>query len=76
VFLAEASELVGQLYFPDDVTDKIYAGAAPYSERKEHDTTNATDYFFKRDHGAETLCSLAEEGGSYTATLLDGVNRA
>jgi protocatechuate 3,4-dioxygenase beta subunit len=76
VFLDAESVLIGQLYFPDDVTDKIYAGSAPYSERKTRDTTNATDYFFKRDHGADTLCSLAEEGGSYAATLLVGVNRA
>ena len=34
-----------QLYFPDDLTDEVF-GRAPYDERPERDTTNATDEIF------------------------------
>jgi protocatechuate 3,4-dioxygenase beta subunit len=36
---------VSQLYFPDEVTDAVFA-RAPYRERPGRDTTNATDSIF------------------------------
>ena len=34
-----------QLYFPDDVTDEVFA-SAPYADRSRRDTTNTTDEIF------------------------------
>ncbi len=77
IFLDAGSMLTGQLYFPDGLTDRIYAAASPYRERKEaRDTTNATDFIFADEGGADTLCSATEEGGFARASLLIGVDRA
>src|SRR6187200_1647381 len=34
VFLNATSLVTGQLYFPDDLSARIYAGVAPYNDRK------------------------------------------
>jgi protocatechuate 3,4-dioxygenase beta subunit len=57
-----------QLYFPDEVTDAVYA-RAPYNRHPNRDTTNATDRFL----GAITTKSLVmwkmeREGDGYVAT--------
>jgi protocatechuate 3,4-dioxygenase beta subunit len=41
----EGALLTSQLYFPDDVTDLVLA-SAPYADRPQRDTTNATDEIF------------------------------
>ena len=40
--LPDNEVLTTQLYFPDDVSDSVYA-AAPYRDRGERDTRNAED---------------------------------
>ena len=41
VFLDQASVLTGQIFFPDEVSDQVYATVAPYNERSaRRDTTN------------------------------------
>ncbi len=48
--------VTGQLYFPDTVSDRIYAMLSPYRERKaERDTFNANDFIFQKQGGSETL---------------------
>jgi protocatechuate 3,4-dioxygenase beta subunit len=77
VILDETNLVTGQLYFPDDVTERVYATASPYRERKaERDTYNANDFIFEKQGGADTVVSIEEEGGSYLASLVVGVDRA
>ena len=78
VFLNATSLVTGQLYFPDDLSARIYAGVAPYNDRKaKRDiVANAEDFIFEDQGGAETLVSVTEEGGSYLASLVIGVDRA
>jgi protocatechuate 3,4-dioxygenase beta subunit len=76
VLLDAASALTGQLYFPDAVSDQVYAEAAPYRERKGSRDTNATDSIFKDENGAATTCTIEQDGSSYAAALLIGVDRA
>ena len=78
VFLDAANLVTGQLYFPDDLSARIYAGVAPYNDRKaKRDiVANAEDFIFEDQGGAETLVSVTEEGGSYLASLVIGVDRA
>ena len=76
VLLDTKSLVTGQLYFPDDLNTRIYAGNAPYRERKaKRDlVANEEDFIFKDQGGADTLISVEEEGGSYSASLIIGVS--
>jgi protocatechuate 3,4-dioxygenase beta subunit len=77
VFLDAVSLVTGQLYFPDPVTEHVYATLPPYRERTaERDTFNATDGIFRGQGGSDTLVSLKEEGGPYLASLVIGLDRA
>jgi protocatechuate 3,4-dioxygenase beta subunit len=76
VLLDAESLVTGQLYFPDPVTEHVYATLSPYRERKaERDTMNANDGIFRRQGGADTLCKVTEEGSSYIASLVIGIDR-
>jgi protocatechuate 3,4-dioxygenase beta subunit len=78
VFLDAANLVTGQLYFPDDLSARIYVGITPYNDRKaKRDIVrNEEDFIFEDQGGAETLVSVTEEGGSYLASLVIGVDRA
>jgi protocatechuate 3,4-dioxygenase beta subunit len=54
--LPTGGRAVTQLYFPDELTDQVFAHA-PYAERAPRDTTNATDSIFA-DGGARTVLRL------------------
>ena len=74
VFLDANTLVTGQLYFPDAVSERIYATHQPYRERKgERDTFNATDFIFRDQDGAKTLVNVEENGGGYGASLVIGV---
>jgi protocatechuate 3,4-dioxygenase beta subunit len=64
----------GQLYFPDTVTDRVYANA-PYSTRAARNTRNAADSIF-RNGGSKSLLSLRRSGAVYVASLTMGVHRS
>jgi protocatechuate 3,4-dioxygenase beta subunit len=76
--LLDANNLVtGQLYFPDPVTERVYATVPPYRERKgERDTLNANDFIFRDQGGAETVVKIEEDAGRYSASLVIGVARS
>jgi protocatechuate 3,4-dioxygenase beta subunit len=75
VLLDERSLVTGQLYFPDEVSTRIYSGNTPYRERKatRDIVSNEEDFIFAEQGGADTLVSVTEEGGSYRAALIIGV---
>ena len=75
VLLDAKSLVTGQLYFPDDLSTRIYAGNAPYRERKaKRDMlANEEDFIFQDQGGADTLVSVKEEGGVYRVSLIIGV---
>jgi protocatechuate 3,4-dioxygenase beta subunit len=76
VFVDERNLITGQLYFPDPITDHVYATTSPYRERKaERDSFNANDFIFARQRGTDTLVTLKQEGGSYLANLVIGIDR-
>lgn len=76
VILDEKDLVTGQLYFPDTASERIYATLSPYRERRtERDTFNANDFIFRKQDGAETLVPLEEDGGSYRASLVIGIDR-
>ena len=58
-----------QLYFPDEVTNAVYA-RAPYDRHPNRDTTNATDRFLGRIADKSlVMWTMARDGdGGYVAT--------
>jgi protocatechuate 3,4-dioxygenase beta subunit len=75
-FVDDRNVITGQLYFPDHITEHIYATTAPYRERKgERDTFNANDFIFAMQSGADTMVDLKQESGSYLASLVIGIQR-
>ena len=57
-----------QLYFPDEVTNAVYA-RAPYDRHPNRDTTNATDRFLSRVGDKSLLMwTMARDGDGYVAT--------
>ena len=75
-FIDNRNVITGQLYFPDHITEQVYATTPPYRERKrERDTFNASDFIFVRQGGADTIVDLKQESGSYLASLVIGIHR-
>lgn len=73
VFLDQASVLTGQIFFPDDVSDQVYASIAPYNERgQERDTFNDDDRIAQRATDA-SVAAVEEGADGYRAQLIIGV---
>ena len=65
---------VTQLYFPDDLTDEVFA-RPPYAGRPPRDTTNATDSIFV-DGGERTVLHLVGDAADrLTGVLCLGVEQ-
>ena len=62
-----AIALTSQLYFPDDINDRVLA-QAPYADRPGRDTTNATDEIFATG-GDPALVDVAPDGDGYQAAI-------
>ena len=65
VFLDETTVLTGQVYFPDDLSARIYREVAPYNARPMADMTNERDFLFKtgaREGGGIVLASEEKDG--------------
>jgi len=60
----DASEFVSQLYFDDEVTDRVY-GESPYSGRPDRGTRNANDTFFRSSGGSELLLEMEETDAGF-----------
>jgi hypothetical protein len=62
-----AKAVTTQLYFPDEVTNAVYA-RAPYDRHPNRDTTNATDRFLRpiADKSLVTW-TMARDGDGYVA---------
>jgi protocatechuate 3,4-dioxygenase beta subunit len=68
----------GQLFFPEDLTERI-ARMEPYAKRLAvHRTTQAEDHVFNEQHGAETMLTIERLGKAETdgfrATVTVAVN--
>jgi protocatechuate 3,4-dioxygenase beta subunit len=64
----------GQLYFPDAVTDAVYA-RSPYSQRPNRTTRNAADSIY-RNGGKRSTLKLVRNGSIYAGSLTMGVQRS
>lgn len=73
VHLTDRTRVTTQLYFPDDVTNEVYAGSS-YVERGQKDTTNAADAFGADDQNL--LMRVEREGDLLVATGTLGIAAA
>lgn len=75
VFLGERTVLTSQLFFPDEINERVYAGSAPYNARPASAATNASDWIARRA-GEGAVASLREKEKRYTASLVVGIDSA
>jgi protocatechuate 3,4-dioxygenase beta subunit len=77
VFLDRRNTLTGQMYFPDDVSDAVYAGEAPYNVRGgARSATNANDGVLRSTRNARAaFCTVERTAGAYAAGLVIGIDR-
>jgi protocatechuate 3,4-dioxygenase beta subunit len=75
-FLDRTTLLTGQIYFPDDLTARLYRDHDPYALRPNPDTTNATDGIFRQgqEEGGGIVLTMGEEGRALLASLAIGVD--
>jgi protocatechuate 3,4-dioxygenase beta subunit len=71
VFVDEATLLTGQLFFPDEVSDRVYA-TEPYAAAGERDRRNDNDGI-ARQAGERSIASVEELPEGYLAQLIIGV---
>jgi protocatechuate 3,4-dioxygenase beta subunit len=79
VFLDRLTVLTGQIYFPDDLSARIYRERAPYNTRPVADTTNDRDFLFKageREGGGIVMATEEKDGGLVSASLLIAIDRS
>jgi protocatechuate 3,4-dioxygenase beta subunit len=76
VFLDETNVLTGQIFFPEDVSTKVYSTVVPYSERgAERDTLNANDNIAQQA-GEASVATVNEAADGYLVALIIGVDPA
>jgi len=75
VIVEQRDVLTGQMYFPDALSEYIYANVAPYSTRLEsRDTFNTNDGLLRMDESHVGFCDIKEERDHYLASLIVGTD--
>jgi protocatechuate 3,4-dioxygenase beta subunit len=69
VILGNQTAVTSQLYFPDTVTDEVYAAVEPYTARGTRTTRNAQDGIYS----PAMLMALTSAPGGMTATFTIGI---
>lgn len=77
VFLDSQTVLTGQVYFPDELSARIYKEKAPYASRPVADTTNTQDFIFRRSvkEGGGIVFAIDEASEILSAALVIAVDR-
>lgn len=73
VFLNQLSVLIGQLFFPDDLSSALYTTFATYARPQARDTLNAADGIARRA-GPGAYAQIETDGRQYVASLVIGVD--
>jgi hypothetical protein len=64
--------MTGQLFFPDDVSDRVYASVAPYATQGKRDRRNDNDGIARRA-GATAVAEVEELADAYLVQMIIGV---
>lgn len=71
VFVDDRTLLTGQMYFPDALSEYIYANVNPYKMRtRKRGIFNSNDGLARMDKGHGGFCDIKEEADHYLATLI------
>jgi protocatechuate 3,4-dioxygenase beta subunit len=61
-------EFVGQMYFDEGISDRVYA-KAPYNGRGKRNVSNVTDRIYNSDGGRQSMLSVTPQEDGYTGTF-------
>lgn len=77
VFLDALTLVTGQIYFPDDLSKRIYREREPYKHRPNPDTDNNSDFIFRDGarEGGGIVFTIDETAELLTASLVISVDR-
>jgi protocatechuate 3,4-dioxygenase beta subunit len=75
-FPEEGRAMTGQMFFPDDLSERIFSTRAPYNQRDgRRDTMNADDGILRRA-GSGVQSAVREAASTYEALMIIAVKRA
>jgi len=75
IFIDDKAMLTGQMYFPDALSQYIFANVGMYRRKAVRNVFNTHDEFALRDTTRGGYCDIKEETDHYRATLVVGVSR-
>ena len=75
IFIDDKSMLTGQMYFPDALSQYIFANVGAYHRKAVRAVFNTNDQFALEDTSRGGYCDIKEEADHYRATLVVGVSR-
>ncbi len=75
VFADDNSVLTGQMYFPDALSQYLYANVSAYKRKAARTTFNYNDGLALMDSSHGGFCDIKEEADHYLATLVLGVDQ-
>ena len=76
IILDDRDMLTGQMYFPDALSQYIFANVGAYRRKSVRNTFNGNDELALSDTTRGGFCDIKEEADHYLATLVVGANRA
>jgi protocatechuate 3,4-dioxygenase beta subunit len=76
IFLDDKNMLTGQMYFPDALSQYIFANVGAYHRKIDRKIFNTNDQFALQDTSRGGYCDIKEEVDHYRATLVIGVSRS
>jgi protocatechuate 3,4-dioxygenase beta subunit len=75
IFIDDKDMLTGQMYFPDSLSQYIFANVGVYSRKAARNTFNTNDEFALSHTTRGGFCDIREQADHYLATLVVGVSR-
>lgn len=75
IFIDDKSMLTGQMYFPDALSQYIFANVGAYRRKAVRNVFNTNDQFALEDTTRGGYCDIKEEADHYRAKLVVGVSR-
>jgi protocatechuate 3,4-dioxygenase beta subunit len=75
VFIDDKNMLTGQMYFPDALSQYIFANVGAYGRKAVRNTFNTNDELALSDTTRGGFCDVREQADHYLATLVVGVSR-
>lgn len=77
IFTGEREVAVSQLYFPEEINQKVFASAEPYRARyKARDTFNTADMYLRGGRTGGAFCTVTQAGEAWRAAVTLGIAKA